>query len=400
MAIATAMIPHRSDEGLITGPESRFPVKVSVFVDFLEDRRSSMEIYADRLITEMALSQPDKWRIEVHRPQVSRTLKVLPMGDPSRMRLARYVSYPWQAWRTRGTLNHVIDQGYGHLALSLGVRNTIITVHDIIPLLRSRGAVPGIVSDRRHFLCEVSFRALRRASYLIADSENTKRDLVRQLSCDSENISVVPLGVSNDFRPRPGDPTARRASLGLRSDNSWLILAFGTNDYKNEETSLAVVKALSAVSRRPVFLVRVGSITSHWTEKVRREGMEGRIIEIPRVESMPELYNAVDCLLFPSWYEGFGLPPIEAMASGTPVVASNAASLPEVVGGAGLMAPPDDVHSLAEAVLQILENSVKREQCIGRGLERARQFTWERSARETLRVYDRVLAGLLRSGTG
>jgi glycosyltransferase involved in cell wall biosynthesis len=106
---------------------------------------------------------------------------------------------------------------------------------------------------------------------------------------------------------------------------------------------------------------------------------------------LPAIYTGADLFVFPSLYEGFGLPPLEAMACGTPVVCSNAASLPEVVGDAAIMVDPYDVEGLAEAMLRVLTDADLREHLRRKGLERARQFTWERTARETVAVYREVL---------
>ena len=107
-------------------------------------------------------------------------------------------------------------------------------------------------------------------------------------------------------------------------------------------------------------------------------------------DEVPSLYSAVALFVFPSLYEGFGLPPLEAMACGTPVIVSNASSLPEVVGEAGIMVEPHDVSGLIKAMERILTDKWLREEMRIKGLERARQFTWERAARETLRVYAEV----------
>ena len=104
-----------------------------------------------------------------------------------------------------------------------------------------------------------------------------------------------------------------------------------------------------------------------------------------------ELYNVVDCLLFPSLYEGFGLPPLEAMACGTPVVTSNAASIPEVVGNAAIILPPNNVDGLAEAVKDILEKKILRDDYIKRGLDNVKNFTWERSASKVFSLYKKIL---------
>jgi glycosyltransferase involved in cell wall biosynthesis len=164
-----------------------------------------------------------------------------------------------------------------------------------------------------------------------------------------------------------------------------------TTFYKNEETSLAVVKRLQETCSKPVVLVRLGPITQSWRENVRLRGMDERVLELTWVPRMYELYNAVDCLLFPSWYEGLGLPPMEAMACGTPAVTSDAAALAEWVGDAALMAAPDDVKGLAEAVHTVLEDPARRSEQITKGICRAQKFTWERNVQQTLGVYEEVL---------
>ena len=108
---------------------------------------------------------------------------------------------------------------------------------------------------------------------------------------------------------------------------------------------------------------------------------------------LPALYSAADLFVFPSLYEGFGLPPLEAMACGAPVVCSNAASLPEVVGDAAVTVDPYDVEALAQAMHRVLTDSVVRDDLRAKGLARAAQFTWERTAQETMKVYQSVLGG-------
>ena len=123
---------------------------------------------------------------------------------------------------------------------------------------------------------------------------------------------------------------------------------------------------------------------------VERLGLEGKVIFPGFIadEDLPALYNLADLFVFPSLYEGFGLPPLEAMACGTPVVSSDVSSLPEVVGEAGLMVEATDTEALAEVMKRVLEDNVLREEMIAKGLEQARQFTWEKAALKLLGLYE------------
>jgi glycosyltransferase involved in cell wall biosynthesis len=163
--------------------------------------------------------------------------------------------------------------------------------------------------------------------------------------------------------------------------------------YKNIETSLKVGKRLQTTCKRPVLLVRFGRSVPEWDGAVREAGMENRVVTLPHVppSAMCDIYNSVDCLLFPSWYEGLGLPPIEAMACGTPSVTSNAGALPEVVGDAAPTAAPNDVDGLARLVQTMLDDADRRVTWIERGLRHATKFSWERHAEHVLQVYRDVL---------
>lgn len=119
----------------------------------------------------------------------------------------------------------------------------------------------------------------------------------------------------------------------------------------------------------------------------------GITYDVKDLRELPKLYNAADLFVFPSFYEGFGLPPLEAMACGCPVITSNTSSLPEVVGDAGIMVDPHDVEGLADATHKILNNDGLKQDMIKRGLKRAKMFSWERCARETLDVYEDVYNG-------
>ena len=366
---------------------------VVLFRDFQEDRRVSMEIYADELAGALAAHCGDLLRIAQYRPRIPSMVSALPVSEHQRMRIARYASYPLQVRNCQGDINHVIEHGYGHLLYGLVPERTIVTVHDLIPLLLWKGEIRGIAEGRRPWLSEISLRALKRAAHLIAISESTKRDLIRHIGCDPSRVSVVYWGVHQRFRPYDQPARLRfRSELGMPGPDAHVVLITDSGFYKNSETSLRVAAHLRGRCPRPIVLARRGAPSAAWDSAVRQAGMEDRVIAVPHLptERMPELYNAVDCLLFPSWYEGFGLPPLEAMACGIPVVTSNGASLQEAVGEAAFTAAPDDVGSLAEGIRILLEDSEKRLEQIEKGLRQAAKFSWAQAAHVTAQIYQNL----------
>jgi glycosyltransferase involved in cell wall biosynthesis len=311
------------------------------------------------------------------------------------MRLSRFGVYPWQARRQQGQINHILDHGYGHLLYVLDPEHTIVTVHDLIPLVRWHGGIPGLAPGRKPWLNLLSFNALRRARHIIADSENTRRDLVRFCNCAPERTSVVYPGIQAIFRAYSMEEKAlARQELNLpKEDGKQRVLMTGFNSYKNHIGGLRAFAHLRKLCRTPLQLVKTGGPTPEWMRAVRELGIESvtRCLgDVPRGK-LAKVYNCVDCLLFPSFYEGFGWPPVEAMACGTPVVTSNAGSLPEVVGKAGLMYPADDYKGFAEAMYAVLTNEGLRQRLVEDGLAWARKFTWEETAQKTLTLYEQAV---------
>jgi glycosyltransferase involved in cell wall biosynthesis len=217
-----------------------------------------------------------------------------------------------------------------------------------------------------------------------------------------EKVEVVYLGICENFRPLPeGEVEAFRKKRGLPER---FILFVGTIEPRKNLTRL--IEAFSLLSPlsplpfpfSPLPLVIVGAKGWLYEEvfaKVEELGLEREVIfpgYIPWGE-LPLWYNAATIFVYPSLYEGFGLPPLEAMACGTPVIASNASSLPEVVGDAGILVSPGDVDGLAEAMKLLLSDETLREDLSRRGLRRAKGFSWEKTAEKTVQVYLRALHG-------
>lgn len=366
---------------------------VTLYLDFIEDERTSMEVYSQNLAAGLRAFAGHRFDVLEYRPKLSGVSSFLPDVANMRMRFARYATYPNQASKHQGTLNHIVDHGYAHLLRYLDSRKTIVTVHDLIPLLKWKGVILGAESGRRPLLNEWSFNHLKKARHLIAISENTKKDLIEYCGCKKENISVIYYGIDPQFIRFDQLQRAHiRRSFGFPDSDTHLVLITGAQFYKNQLTSLKVFERLQSMCKRPVKLVRLGKPYAEWTQAVSKSGLKDHVIELEFVpsERMQDIYNSVDCLLFPSWYEGFGWPPLEAMSCGTPVVTSNVASLPEVVGNAGFMLAPDDVEGLSCAVYSLLEDLNVRQNFVQRGLARAKLFNWESNIMETLKIYEQI----------
>lgn len=265
----------------------------------------------------------------------------------------------------------------------------VVTVHDLI-YARFPDAHAGLRDKGMRVLVPA---AVRRSDRVIADSQSTRLDLIALLGVDPDRIDVVPLGLGAARRAQPmAEPDARaRFELGERPV---LLSLSAKRPHKN---LLALIGALAqlAPEERPV-LVLAGYPTAHegeLRERVRALGLGGDV-RFPAWLSTGELeglWAIARAFVFPSLYEGFGLPVLEAMARGVPVACSSASSLPEVAGDAALLFDPSDVGAIAVALRRLLRDPVLAESLRARGLQRVRQFTWEHTARLTLDSYARAL---------
>ena len=279
-----------------------------------------------------------------------------------------------------------------HLLPKLTEARSVFTLHDTAFLNFPQYHLP----RNRIFLRTMMPRFLERADRIIAVSENTRRDALRFYPLDPETIDVIPEGVDARFRPILDRTSISSVRHRYRLPERF-ILSLGTIEpRKNLPTLLEAYAALR--SRHPdVHLVIAGGngwLYERFFDRLRTLGLEGEVVLTGYVpdEDVPALLNAAEVFAFPSEFEGFGLPPLEAMACGVPVVCSNAASLPEVVGDAGLQLPPREVHAWVAALDGVLSDSRLRSELRARGLARAGRFTWDLAAKRTLEVYHSAMA--------
>ncbi|WP_376791892.1 glycosyltransferase family 4 protein [Thermoflexus sp.] len=268
------------------------------------------------------------------------------------------------------------------LALRLPV---VVTVYDLSFVRYPQAFRAG----NRAYLRLFTRLTCQRAAGILTISQAAREDLIRLWGLPPERVAVAYPGVDPRFRPRPLEEVAAfRARYGLPDP---FILYVGTLEpRKNLEVLLEAVARLTP----PVPLILVGGkgwkpafLPRLWD--LEREGRARWIGFVPDAE-LPLWYNAATLFAYPSRYEGFGMPPLEAMACGTPVIAARASSLPEVVGEAGLLIDPGDVEGWVEGIRSLVRDAELRETLRGRGLARARRFTWEATAEATVALYNKI----------
>ncbi|MGD9317175.1 MAG: glycosyltransferase family 1 protein, partial [Anaerolineae bacterium] len=271
----------------------------------------------------------------------------------------------------------------------------VITVHDLSYLFFPQG----FRTLNRNYLQTFTRLSVRQARRVIAVSESTKRDLVQQYGLSPGKVDVVHNGVDPGFRPLPADEVAAfRREEGLPGQ---FILFVGTLEPRKNVVRLVEAYARLPKDRPPLMLVGgKGWLYDEIFSRVEALGLssEVRFVGYVPADALPWWYNAADLFVYPSLYEGFGLPPLEAMACGTAVISSTASSLPEVVGQAGLLIDPADAEALAKAMEQVLADREMRKEMRSSGLAQAQNFSWEKTARQTVESYRRALTS--RRGEG
>ncbi len=274
----------------------------------------------------------------------------------------------------------------------LGAR-TVLTVHDLSFMRHPECSSQALLD----YLMEAVPRSVERADLIVADSKSTRRDLMELLQVPEEKILVLYPGLESHFFPMQQDDLLRR--LLERYDIGYpYILAVGT--LQPRKNFVRLIKAYNILVRQyhlPHKLVIVGSrgwLYDEIEETISDLRLEGRVhlTGFVKDRDLPYIYSAAEAFAFPSLYEGFGIPVLEAMACGTPVVTSSVSSMPEVAGDAALLVDPYDVEALAATLWRLIDDVYLQHELCRRGFERKRQFKWRETAKKLVRAYRRLLA--------
>lgn len=273
---------------------------------------------------------------------------------------------------------------------------TVITIHDVIPLLLPAYRPVGKV---RAYMSLVA-RAARRSTMVITVSQHAKQEIMQTLHIPAERIRVIYQAAGDEYRPI-SDPTVLesvRARYGL--GKRYIFYLGGLDERKNVPQLVRAFACLQAKLNDPDLQLFIsgnpdkqkGALFPDPRPIAAELGVQEKVLyRFVEEEDKPAVYNAASLFVYPSRYEGFGLPPLEAMACGTPVVCSNRTSLPEVVGDAALTVDPEDTQALADAMQRVLSDDMLRAELREKSLQRSQHFSWRKTAQETLGVYEEAL---------
>jgi len=290
--------------------------------------------------------------------------------------------------RNEHDIVHLPNQNFARFCF-LRKKPYVVTVHDVVRFYLH--FEPESIVER--LLLRLDIWNIKRASNIIAISQHTKKDLIKYMRIPESKITVIYDGIDHNI--------FKLYDVNLRILDRPYILYVGSERPRKNLGSLFEAFAVLKKDFPNLNLLKVGTAGRY--DRYRKESQrklvslginrDAAFIEYVSEHDLATYYRSAELLAYPSLYEGFGLPPVEAMACGCPVVTSNVSSIPEVVGDAGILVNPHDVNSLIQAMKRVLTNNRLRDEMVRKGLEQVQKFSWEKTAELTLQVYNKVACG-------
>jgi glycosyltransferase involved in cell wall biosynthesis len=358
-------------------------MKINIFLNFIEDHRISMNTVG-QLTADYLKKYSNNCTVNTFLPTTGLLERFIPL-DIWKMRVARYFTYPRIINNTEPSdIAHIIDHQYAHLVHKINSKVKIVTVHDLVPLIFTK------LFKKNPYLIKHSLSHLKYFDKVIAVSHNTKADILKHTDCPKDKIEVLHFPVEDFFNTSIIN-TKQICEKFKIPVNKKKIIVVGESFYKNLDTSLKVFKNL--IDRNmDILLIKLGNF-----EQIKIEDRyKDKIFQITNLtrQEVSEIYKITDILLFPSIYEGYGLPTLEAMKSGVPVVCSNSSSLPEIVGDAALISNYADVSFFTDSIYKLLTNQQLYNQKKLEGIRRAEIFNIQKYTEKLLKLYKIALNNL------
>lgn len=291
----------------------------------------------------------------------------------------------WYRMRNKFPIYHLYHFANQNLSFLISKPNSIVTCHDLAPLITPDQPAEKIL--RRYF-----YRGLKKAKFILADSFSTKRDLINIYGISPKIIKTIYLGVEQEIFKPLKDKKTIRSKLQI-PDGFKVILNVGTEKYRKNIPGLLYAFAKLWGDYKNILLVRVGKQSRKIQQLIRKLDIEESVRYFENISEgeLPLFYNVADIFVMPSFYEGFGLPPLEAMSCGIPVVVANTSSLPEIVGDAGLKVNPYSISEIYEGMKKLLDNPGLYCELKEKGIAQAKKFTWQKTAEGLANVYKNLL---------
>lgn len=374
-------------------------MKITIDISAAVNGRAGLGRYAATLAAAVARQHPDDVQLFANLTAAARPIPAL-AGLPLRTVNAGYK--PWRMALWMGQVAHVglnrlvgetdVYHSTEHLLMPLRGTPTVLTVHDLIYHI-----FPEHHKKLNYWYLNAAMPLfVRRASHVIAVSQSTKQDLIRCYNTPEEKITVVYEAAAPTFQPQPPEKIA--AVRGRYKLPDRYLLAVGTIEPRKNYARL--VEALARLRRsdpglRLVIAGAEGWLTEGFYRALEESGQADAVVRPGWVADadLPALYAGALAAVQPSLYEGFGLPVLEAMAAGAPVACSHTSSLGEIAGEAALTFDPEDVEQITDALDRLLADPGLRDGLRQKGFKRAAEFSWERAARETWQIYERLAGG-------
>lgn len=267
----------------------------------------------------------------------------------------------------------------------------VLTIHDLIPLLYPDSYSRNLARRWNNSLKLI----INRADHIIAVSEKTREDCIKYLKIPSDEITVIPNGFSKAFYPIPNIGEVKNYIKTTYNLDKYILFAGRVEARKNITTLINAFYELkkSGFNHKLVIIGGMGWQHEKVLLEIKKLNLQDEVVfpgYVPE-DDLVKFYNAADLFVYPSLYEGFGLPPLEAMACGTPVITSNTSSLPEVVGDAGIMVDPLDTTALSDAMCKVLDDPGLQSKLRDNGIIQSKEFSWQKTAQKTWQIYEKVL---------